>query len=58
MNPRSLEKQLWEEIFRAEARIAKLDSRIRDEVVGTDVAGTQVGRGNEAADTTSLDKLV
>ena len=53
--PSSLEKLLWEELFRAEARITKLGSHFRDRVVGTDVAGTQVGRGNEAADTASLD---
>ena len=53
-----LENQLWEEVFRAEARIAKLGSQFRDRVVGTEVARTQVGRGSEAVDTASLDKSV
>jgi len=54
----SLEKQLWEEVFRAEARITKLGSHFRDRVVGTDVAVTLVGRGSEAVDTTKADKSV
>ena len=52
-----LEFFLWEEVFRAEARIARLGSQFRDRVVGTDVARTQVGRGSEAVDTTSLDNV-
>jgi len=54
----AVERKLWEEVFRAEARIARLGSQLRDQAVGTDVAVTLVGRGNEAADTTKADRSV
>jgi len=50
-----LEKFLWEEVFRAEVRIARLASRVRDRTVGTELAVSLDGRGNEAADTASVD---
>ena len=54
----SLENQLWFEFFRAEKRVDALCSQARDHLVGTDVAVSIDGRGNEAADTAFLDKSV
>lgn len=34
----AMERQLWEELVRAEDRINRLCSQVRDQLVGTDVA--------------------